>query len=283
MILVTGATGSIGTALTRLLPPGTCTALVRDEAKGQALGCPFVVGDFDEPDSVAAAMRGVDALFLNAAGAQPTDGEQPMVGQQKRVIDAARAAGVSYIVKVSVLGAKPGGKLATGAHWEIEQYLKAAGIRWSILRPNGFMQNFITGAGLLTNDGDLIGPAGDSEISYIDCADIAACAAALLTTRDKAGETFVLTGPAALSNSDIAGKLTVALGRTVRYLPVPAEEMAAGIKAQGLPARFADDVAALWAETGDGSLAPVTPAVRQLTGRDPRTFDEFLADLPVGR
>src|SRR5690242_5842286 len=114
MILVTGATGSIGRALLgRLNQPRT--AFVRSAAKGEDLNCPYVVGDFDDPESVTAAMRGVDALFLNGAGAQPTTGEQPMVAQQKRLIDAARAAGVRYLVKVSVLGAKPGGKLATGA------------------------------------------------------------------------------------------------------------------------------------------------------------------------
>jgi NAD(P)H dehydrogenase (quinone) len=276
MILVTGATGSIGRSLIRQLDQ-PFTALVRSEAKGKALGCPYVVGDFDDPQSLTKAMSGVDTVFLNAAGAQPTDGEQPMIAQQKRAIDAAEDAGVSYVVKISVWGAKPGGKLATGAHWEIEQYLKASGMGWTILQPNGFMQNFITGAGLLTHDGNLIGPTGDSQISYIDCADIAACAAVLLTTRNRAGETLVLTGPEALSNADIAAKLTAALGREVHYTPVSAADMAKGIKARGLPSTFADDVAALWAETADGSLAPVTPTVQELTGRRPRTFDDFLA------
>jgi uncharacterized protein YbjT (DUF2867 family) len=220
---------------------------------------------------------GVDVLFLNAGGAQPAAGEQPMVAQQKRLIDAARAAGTGYVVKISVWGAEPGGKLAGGAHWEIEQYLKASGLSWTILQPNGFMQNFMTGAGLLASDGDLVGSTGDGKVSYIDCADIAACAAATLTGRRRDRETFVLTGPEALANTEIAAKLSTALGRTVTYVPVSTGEMAANLIAQGLPEQFARDVAALWEGVADGSLAPTTTAVQELTGRPPRSFDEFLA------
>lgn len=152
MILVTGATGSIGRHLVRLLLDQRVPvkALVRDEAKGRVLGCDVVVGDFDDPGSLAAAMEGVDRLFLNAGGAQPVDGEQPMIRQQRAVIDAARSAGVSRVVKISVWGAHRGGRLAEGAHWEIEEYLKASGLVRSILQPSGFMQNFVTGAGAFT-------------------------------------------------------------------------------------------------------------------------------------
>jgi uncharacterized protein YbjT (DUF2867 family) len=87
-------------------------ALVRDEDKGRALGCGSSVADFGDPGSVTAAMTEVDRLFLNAAGAGPADGEQPMVRQQRTVIDAAQDAGVSQIVKVSVWGARQGGPLA---------------------------------------------------------------------------------------------------------------------------------------------------------------------------
>jgi NAD(P)H dehydrogenase (quinone) len=280
MILVTGATGSIGRYLVRRLKDDQAPfrALVRDERKGRALGCDFVVGDFDDPDSVAAAMEGVDRLFLNAGGAQPTTGEQPMIRQQKTAIDAAREAGVGKIVKVSVWGAREGGKLATGAHWQIEQHLKTTGMDWAVLQPGGFMQNFITGAGALTDDGNLIGAYRDSRVSYIDCYDIAACAVVLLTGTHGNGESFVLTGPEALTHTEIAEKLSAALGRIVKYVELSADKMAANLKAQGLPPQFADDVVALWDEVAAGSLAATTTTVKDLTGREPRTFDEFLAN-----
>lgn len=279
MILVTGATGSIGRPLVRLLQEQGAApkAFVRDEAKGRALGCDLAIGDFDDPESVAAALDGVRRLFLNGAGAEPADGQQPMIRQQKTVIDAARKAGVERVVKVSVWHAHEGGRLAEGAHWEIEEYLKASGLSWSILQPSGFMQNFLTGAGSFTAGGNLIGSYGDAPVSYIDCEDIAACAAALLTGRHRDGETFVLTGPQALTQAQLAERLSAALGRTVRYENLPPRELAAALTSQGLPPGFADDVAVLSAGVANGSMATTTSAVEDLTGRPARTFEDFLA------
>ncbi|WP_432971194.1 NmrA family NAD(P)-binding protein [Dactylosporangium sp. CA-233914] len=279
MILVTAATGSIGTHLVRRLRTlgVPLRAMVRDEARGRALGCDVVVGDFDDPDSVAAALDGVDRLFLNGAGAVPVPGPQPMVRQQIAAIDAAVAAGVEAIVKVSVWGARRGGRLAEGAHWEIEQHLKAAPVAWSLLQPGGFMQSFRTGAGAFSDAGDLIGLAGDWRVSYIDCADIAACAAVLLTGAERGGGTFVLTGPEALTQAEVAAKLSAASGRPVRFVGLSPQEMTARLTAQGMPAQSAADVVALWRGVASGALSAVTPTVRELTGVEPRTFDEFLA------
>ena len=278
MILVTGATGSIGRHLVHQLPGADVTAFVRDPAKGEALGCPYVVGDLDDPDSVAAAMKGVDRVLLNAGGAQPAEGEQPMVRQQRTVIDAAAAAGVAHVVKVSVWHAREGGRLAEGAHWVIEEHLKSSGLDWSILQPSGFMQNFRTGAAVFTEDGHLLGAYGDSRVSYVDCSDIAASAAALLTGDPRHGETFVLTGPEALTHTEIAAKLSAVAGREIRYVDLPAAAFATRLTALGLPVGFAEDVATLFAQVADGRLAPTTSAVADLTGRPPRGFDDFLRD-----
>ncbi|GAA3300092.1 hypothetical protein GCM10020218_091150 [Dactylosporangium vinaceum] len=114
-------------------------------------------------------------------------------------------------------------------------------------------------------------------MSYIDCFDIAASAAALLTRPVDDGGTFVLTGPEALSQAAIAAKLSAAFGRPVRSVELTAAEMASTIAAQGLPEEFAADVVELWSNVAAGSLSAVTTAVRDLTGRGPRTFDDFLA------
>lgn len=278
MILVTGATGSIGRHLIpRLLDAGV-TAFVRDPAKGASLGCPYVVGDFDDPASVAAAMKGVDRVFLNAGGAVPAGGEQPMVRHQRTVIDAAAEAGVDHVVKLSVWHARAGGRLAEGAHWTIEEHLRASGLDWSILQPSGFMQNFRTGEAVFTEDGHLLGAYGDSRLSYVDCVDIAACAAALLTGEPRHGETFVLTGPEALTHAEIAAKLSAVAGREIRYVDLPAAAFATRLAALGLPDGFAEDVAALFAEVAGGSLASTTTSVTDLTGRPARSFDDFLRD-----
>ncbi|GAB3447228.1 NmrA family NAD(P)-binding protein [Actinophytocola sediminis] len=276
MILVFGATGSIGRHLVHQLRD--VTAFVRDRARGEALGCPYVVGDLDDPDSVAAALTGVDRVFLNAGGAQPADGEQPMIRQQRAVIDAAVAAGVGHVVKLSVWHAREGGRLAEGAHWVIEEHLRASGLGWSIVQPNGFMQNFRTGAAVFTEHGDILGAYGDTRVSYVDCVDIAASAAALLTGDPRHSETFVLTGPEALTHTEIAARLSAVAGRRIHYVDLPAGAFATRLAALGLPADFADDVATLFAQASDGRLAATTTAVADLTGRPARTFDEFLRD-----
>ncbi|SHN16790.1 NmrA family NAD(P)-binding protein [Actinacidiphila paucisporea] len=278
MILVTGATGSIGRSLVRQLRQDGAAfrALVRDEAKGRALGCDVVVGDFDDPNSIAAALVGADRLFLNSAGAQPLDGEQPMIRQQKTVIDAARRAGVTHVVKVSVWQARQGAKLAQGAHWEIEEYLRASGLTWSLLQPAGFMQNIIAPEAF-TPDGNLIGRYGDAPVAHIDCHDIAGCAAVLLAGPLGEGRTFVLTGPAALTDAEIADKISSALGRPVGRTELPPDSLAAAVKSQGLPPQFAEDLAFLVKEVAAGAQATTTTTVRDITGRPARTFDEFLA------
>jgi NAD(P)H dehydrogenase (quinone) len=278
VILVTGATGSIGRQLVRDLRERRLPflALVRSRDKGRELGCDFTVGDFDDPGSIGRALRGVDRLFLNAGGAVPADGDQPMIRQQEAAIDAAKAAGVSQVVKVSVLGARQGGRLATGAHWRIEQHLKESGLAWSVLQPSGFMQNFLTGAGAFTMDGKLIDGYGGAPVSYIDCYDIAACAAVLLSGPARHAESFVLTGPEPLTYADITEKLSAALGRTVEHVTLPPGEVAVALKACGLPAHFADDIVALGREVAQGSLAATTSAVHDLTGRAPRTFTQFI-------
>ncbi|MET8744222.1 NmrA family NAD(P)-binding protein [Streptomyces sp. NPDC004728] len=277
MILVTGATGSIGRSLVRRLRQDGAAfrALVRDETKGQALDCDFVVGDFDDPDSIAAAVVGADQLFLNSPGAQPLDGEQPVIRWQKTVIDAARKAGVTHVVKVSVWHARQGAKLSQGAHWEIEEYLKASGLAWSLLQPAGFMQNFIA-PGAFTPDGYLISSYGSTPVAHIDCHDISACAAALLTGPRGKGETFVLTGPEALTDAEVADRISSALGRAVPRVELPPDALVAAMAYQGLPRRFAEDLAFLVKEVAAGSQATTTTAVRDITGRLPRTFDDFL-------
>ncbi|MFD7644766.1 NAD(P)H-binding protein [Kitasatospora sp. NPDC059795] len=279
MILVTGATGSIGRHLVRRLADRGVEfrALVRDAAKGRALGCDHVVGDFDDPGSLTAAFDGVDRLFLNGPGAQAVDGEQPMVRQIGAAIDAAVAAGVERVVKISVWHAAPGGRLSEGAHGELDRRLAATDLHWTVLQPSGFLQNLL-GPAAFTSDGRLISRYGDGPISHIDCHDIAACADVLLTGPARPGETFVLTGPEALTDAQLADRVAAALGRPVGRVALTPGDLATALAGQGAPIGFAEDLAELLRGAAAGSLAEVTTAVPDLLGRPARTVDEFLAD-----
>lgn len=279
MILVMGATGSIGRPLVRRLRQQNqpFRALVRTPERGRDLDCEVVVGDFDDPASIETALAGIEQVFLCSPGAEPTPGQQPMIAQQTTVIDAAVRAGVRRIVKISVLGARRGGLLAEGAHAEIEARLEASGLDWTIVRPSGFMQNFLTGAGAFTSGGDLIGAYGQGRVSYIDCVDIAACAAVLLGDDLGNRQRFVLTGPEALTHTEIADTLSEAVGRTISYIDRPPAEFADNLTAQGLPASFAADVASLYEGVANGPAAEITSVVGDLTGRSATTFADFLA------
>ncbi|MCX4870153.1 MULTISPECIES: NAD(P)H-binding protein [unclassified Streptomyces] len=271
---MTGATGTIGRYLVRALTEADAPfrALVRDARKGKELGCEFVVGDFDDPASMVSALKGVDRLLLNSGGALPLAGQQPMVRQQTGVIDAARAAGVTWVVKVSAWQPGPDAKLSVRAHWEIEQHLQASGLRWSSLRPTGYMQNFFTGDGGFTHSGALTGPYGVGRVAYIDAYDVAACAAALLTGPLGGGDAYALTGPEALTHEEIAAKLTIP------FHDLAPKKASGDLRAQGLSGWFVDDLLRLYADMAAGSMSEVTTAVSDLTGRPPRTFDEFLAN-----
>ncbi|MFF2011517.1 SDR family oxidoreductase [Streptomyces sp. NPDC058195] len=273
MILVTGATGTIGRYLVRALAEAGAPfrALVRDARKGEELGCAYTVGDFDDPASMEVALEGVDRLLLNSGGALPVEGRQPMVRQQTGVIDLARTAGVSWVVKISAWQPSPDSKLSVRAHGEIEQHLKDSGLRWASLQPTSYMQNFLTGDGGFAHGAALEGPYGAGRVAYIDAYDIASCAAVLLTGPVRDSATYALTGPEALTHEVIAAKLGVP------FRDLSPQEAAEGLQAQGLPRWFVDDLLELYAEMAAGAMSVVTPVVQELTGRAPRTFDAFLA------
>jgi uncharacterized protein YbjT (DUF2867 family) len=282
MILVTGATGSTGKHLVAQLKAqgAQFKALVRDDAKGAALGVDYAVGDYDDRASLAAAMAGVDRVFLASPGAQAEtpDGEQPMIRWEQHVIDAAKAAGAAYVVKLSVLNAHVGGPMSEGGHGAAEAYLKDSGLEWTMLRPGGFMQNFLSPATVLADDeGNIVGPEGDARVAFIDCFDIAACAAALLTGESGRGESIAITGPQTLSYTEIAAKLSTAWGRPVGFTGMSEAGVAARLRGFGLAPHLADELASLYAAIGRGRYETVTGEVERLTGAVPRTFDEFLA------
>jgi NAD(P)H dehydrogenase (quinone) len=115
-------------------------------------------------------------------------------------------------------------------------------------------------------------------VSYVDCADIAACAAALVTGHGRPGETFVVTGPEALDHNEIAAKRSTVTGRRIDYVDVTPAELARRVMAMGAPEGFARDVSTLVAEVAAGALSDTTHTVAELTGKPARTFDEFVRD-----
>ena len=278
MILVTGATGHVGSELVRLLAEaGTpARALVHSLDKAapiQRLGLATALGDFGQPDTLDAAMAGCDHLFLLS----PPSPRQPE--QEQNVIDAAKRAGVAHVVKQSVPGADADAGLVFGRwHAQIEQYLAQSGLAHTLLRPSYFMQNFLMSAQPVAGQGVLYGMTGEGRVGYIDTRDIAAVAAQVLTCPGHQGNSYMLTGPEALSAAEVAERLSAAVGRQVRYVDLPPDAFRQALAGVGLPGWLADALIEGNTLLAAGHGAGVTGEVAKLTGRPPRTFEQFAAD-----
>lgn len=225
MIVVTGGTGTVGTALIeRLCGEGSGREVRAVVRRPVELGVDTVIGDFEEPESIGAALSPGDRLFLNA-------NPFPRFAETfEAVVDLAGAAGVAQIVTVSVLGAVPGGRLAGGVHGEVDEHLRASGIPYAILQPTGFMQYFRTE---LRQD-RFYGSYGAQPVNYIDARDIGDVAAALLTAPVGESRDYLLTGPESPTHDEIAAVMTTVLGREIRYVDLPVADLAARLAGAGV-------------------------------------------------
>jgi len=277
MILVTGATGHIGSELVRLLSGkgASVRAVTRDPQRAQHLpGVDWVKGDLREADSLASLFRGADRMFLL------TSNSEDMRTLQVNAIRAARAAGVAHVVKGSALGASDHSKSPIGrAHYETESALQESGMAWTILRPHVFMQNFLEMAPTIAREGEIRAASGEGKIPFIDARDIAAVAATTLTSAGHEGKKYVLTGPEALSYGEIATMIGSAIGRPVEYVAESLEEARERLLRAGEPPWSIESMLALAAyQRAGGPTAVISEAVRELLGRPPRNFSQFVQD-----
>jgi uncharacterized protein YbjT (DUF2867 family) len=274
MILVIGATGTVGSEVVRqLVAVGERpSALVRDPATArQRLGDQVerVVGDLDRPETIAAALAGVDGVFLLTTQSS----RQPE--WERAVIQAAARAGVGQLVKLSVFRADEQSPLQVARqHGQAERVLAQSGLAATILRPVFFMQNLLG----MVHDGAIATAAGDGQVAMVDARDIAAVAVATLTGGGHAGKTYTLTGPEALSFDQVASILSRQTGRPLRHVRVPPDTVRVALQGRGMAAWYADDMARLHGMLAAGYEEVVTDDIHRVTGRPPRTLAQFAGD-----
>lgn len=271
MIAIVGSTGTVGGLLGRMLTADGVPfrALVR--RRGVAVGGAEVArADLDEPATLPDALEGVDQLFL------VTSGTGPQEAQQVAAIDAAAAAGVDHVVKVSTAGADPEGPFVMGAHGRIEAHLARSGLSATVLRPNSFLQNILRSTRFV-EAGDLVDLNGGAAIAYVDAVDVAASAHAVLTGAAARGGVHELTGPRALWPEELAALVSAALGRPVGLVSPGIDDLEAFLLGRGLPPDVARGLVALSRVVAAGALSRVTSGVTDLTGRAPRSVESFVA------
>jgi uncharacterized protein YbjT (DUF2867 family) len=283
MILVIGGRSKIGSALLDdLVARGVpVRALARKrEGAGFHAGVEAVGGDLTDPDSLVAAMDGVDQVFLLCG---PREDE---VELNKNAIDAAASAGIGLLVRSSILGADPASRSTfVRNHGTCDEYLRNSNVRHAIVHPNMFMQNVPeTTIPSIGEDGTFYANAGEARLSMVDTRDVGAVAAVLLTEPGHEGDEVDVTGPEALSYAEVADRLSAAMGRKIRYVDVPDDAVHQTLSGFGLDPWMVNSLIDLFqnyrASGRDGYAAQVTDSVERLTGRPARTLQQMLAESP---
>ena len=283
MILVIGGRSKVGAALIgELLGRGErVRALVRagEPAGHRATAAEIVTGDLADEGSLVTAMAGVEKVFLLSSP------HPDAVGWHRNAIDAARRTQVQLLVRSSILGAdRESPAEFISAHTTCDRYLEDSGLPYVIVRPNLFLQNIPESTiPAIDASGTFYADAGEARISMVDTRDVAAVAALALTEPGHAGAHFDVTGPEALSYTDVAAKLTSVLGRRISYVGASDDAVRQALLGAGLTTWFAGALVGLYQDyrrsgTG-GYAAQVTETVQRLTGRPARSLDDLLGEI----
>jgi uncharacterized protein YbjT (DUF2867 family) len=280
MIAVIGATGNTGRATVKELKSlgenPLCVVRNADKAR-EVLGADakIAVAEVTDRAALEKALKGVKRVFV-VTGHNPQSGEQ-----QINILEAAKAAGADYFVKVS------GGKAVVGpnvesvvgrGHHAVEEAMKKSGLRWTILRPGLFMQNVFSAAPMIKSDSKIVLPfAKDLPLAFIDVNDTGALGArVMLKPEAHAGKTYEFTG--ALSNyGEFAQVLSQVLGRTITYVGVTLEQAEQAMKARGMPEWLVGHLIAIARAGANGAFSTEnTQPVKDIVGRAPLTLRQFV-------
>jgi uncharacterized protein YbjT (DUF2867 family) len=278
MILITGASGNAGGAVLReVLKSGNgARAMVRsmeDSAKVPP-GATAVLADFADKLSLRQALEGVHAVYLVCSPVRE------LVELESNMIDACREAEVKHVVLNSALGAGDFPKSFPSWHRKVEDKLEGSGMAYTILRPNGFMQNLIAYfAPSIRAQGAFYQSTGNAKVNHIDLRDIAVAAARILRSpAQHAGKIYELNGPEALSYAEVAEKLSNATGRKVQYVDIPPDAQRKALLDMDMPDFVITALLELQEYYAAGKAARVDGTLESLTHRAPTKMDDFLKE-----
>lgn len=294
-IVITGASGNYGRGVTdRMIAQGRAADLILISRKPEkladraALGCDVRYGDFDKPDTLAAAVLGADRMLLisgTRVGAR--------VVQHKAAIDAAAAAGVAHIVYTSFIGIDDPANPAEVRHdhIETERLIKASGCAWTMLRDAHYADAMILMAGPgVIQSGKWFSNAGNGREAMVWRDDCIESAVAVLTGQGHENRTYDITGPELQTFDEVAALMAGVVGRPVEYVPLDDEGQYAIFDAMGIPRRpvddrevagipwNSDDMVSFGRAIREGFLEICTDDVERLTGRKARSVRQMIEE-----
>jgi uncharacterized protein YbjT (DUF2867 family) len=277
MILLTGATGTAGSFIANefVRERVPVRILVRNRAKAAGLEkvptFEIVEGDMSKRSTLGPVLDGVDRVLMISAPVMD------MVETQSAFIDASKAAGVRHVIKFSGLDARRDTVFPFGLmHKDIEEHLEKSGLAWTHLRPTGFMQEYLREAPSIINDGTFYLALGDVRLNPVDLFDVGKVAFLLLRDGGHEGERLHMTGPEALTMTEMADRISRAVGKSVRYVAVSPIQRRQALIAHGIPAEFADALDVQVEERLKGGIeSQVDLSTHQLFNVKPTTFFEF--------
>lgn len=263
-IAVTGSTGQLGGRIARLLAGAGVPQrlIVRDPSRAPDLpGADVATASFDAPAAAQAALSGIDTLLMVSAAETPD-----RVAQHLCFVEAAVAAGVSHLVYISFAGASPTATFTLARdHWATERHIASTGVGWTFLR-DSLYADFLPG--MVGPDGVLRGPAGEGRVAAVAQRDIAEVASAVLRDpTSHAGATYDLTGPEALTLTEVAAAISEATGRAVRYHPETIDEAYASRAAYGAPDWQVEAWVSTYTAIAARELAAVSSSIPKILGR----------------
>ncbi len=273
MILVTGATGNIGSELVeQLVRKGEALRVVtRDPKKVAHLDARIerVIGDLSEEETIKRAVKGVDSIFMF-----------PLLYDQnhksnRALLKSAKEAGVAKVVMLSSMGAARADNEIGRLHREKEELVESSGIPWTLLRPGSFMTNTYQWLPMIKHQNKVFNPTGDGKVAPISPRDIAAVAVTALTNEGHDGKIYELTGPELLSAREQVAELAKATGIKIECVDVPVGAAADQARKGGVPDFVVDGLTKLWEHIKEGRSARKTEEVEKLTGQAGETFKQW--------
>jgi uncharacterized protein YbjT (DUF2867 family) len=275
MILITGASGSVGKAVLQeaMRRESKVRGMFRskEEAAKVPSGCEAVLADYSDKQSLHSALKGVTSVYVVCSPIPQ------LVELESNMVAACKEAGVKHVVLNSAMGAGEYGKSFPGWHRKVEDKLKATGISYTILRPNGFLQNIVAyNAPSIRAQGAFYAAMGDAKVSYLDVGDIAVVAVKALAGGAHSGRTYELNGPEAISNQELAKRISKVAGRTVNYVDIPEAAQREAMLGVGMPEWQVTALLELQQYYKQGGGAKTDGLLQALMERAPLTLDQYL-------